>query len=339
VPLAVEFLRRSMRADGSWPIDTNLATWATTLSVKALGDDLPGADAPPISDWLRGQQYTVVHPFTCAAPGGWAWTDLPGGVPDADDTSGALVALAMLHPDPSAELVAQAAEGCRWLLDLQNRDGGVPTFCRGWGTLPFDRSTPEITAHSIWAWAVWAPHLPAMRGTIDRAVSRARRYLMKNADRSAQGSVSWSSLWFGNEWNEAEDNPIHGTANVVIALLSSGSAEWHDLASEGCRYLLQQQHGDGSWGSVHTPQSSIEETALAVHALCLGLRHDLAGSAAAIRRGCDWLIDATQGGCCFSAKPIGLYFAKLWYHERSYPVIWTLAALRAAKCLETKTTL
>ena len=32
VPLAVEFLQRSMRADGSWPIDTNLATWGTTLS-------------------------------------------------------------------------------------------------------------------------------------------------------------------------------------------------------------------------------------------------------------------------------------------------------------------
>ena len=38
VPLAVQFLQRSMRADGSWPIDTNLATWGTTLAVKALTD-------------------------------------------------------------------------------------------------------------------------------------------------------------------------------------------------------------------------------------------------------------------------------------------------------------
>ena len=32
----VEFLKDSVRPDGSWPIDTNLATWVTTLSVNAL---------------------------------------------------------------------------------------------------------------------------------------------------------------------------------------------------------------------------------------------------------------------------------------------------------------
>ncbi|MEZ6048428.1 MAG: hypothetical protein R3C11_23220 [Planctomycetaceae bacterium] len=36
-----------------------------------------------------------------------------------------------------------------WLLDLQNRDGGWPTFCRGWGALPFDRSAPDLTAHAL----------------------------------------------------------------------------------------------------------------------------------------------------------------------------------------------
>jgi len=39
-------------------------------------------------DWLLDQQHRVEHPYTHAAPGGWAWTDLSGGVPDADDTSG-----------------------------------------------------------------------------------------------------------------------------------------------------------------------------------------------------------------------------------------------------------
>src|SRR5690606_12412408 len=32
----VEFLVNSVRSDGSWPIDTNLATWVTTLAVNAL---------------------------------------------------------------------------------------------------------------------------------------------------------------------------------------------------------------------------------------------------------------------------------------------------------------
>ena len=51
-------------------------------------------------DWLLDQQYRQVHPYTNADPGGWAWTDLPGGVPDADDTPGALLAVLQLLPLP-----------------------------------------------------------------------------------------------------------------------------------------------------------------------------------------------------------------------------------------------
>ena len=36
VEAGVRFLVESMRDDGSWPIDTNLATWVTTLSIGAL---------------------------------------------------------------------------------------------------------------------------------------------------------------------------------------------------------------------------------------------------------------------------------------------------------------
>ncbi|HEY2250731.1 MAG TPA: squalene--hopene cyclase, partial [Planctomycetaceae bacterium] len=89
----VEFLIRSVRPDGSWPIDTNLATWVTTLSIDALGPDLPAEAVAPLQNWLLGQQYRDVHPYTNADPGGWAWTDLSGGVPDADDTPGAVLAL------------------------------------------------------------------------------------------------------------------------------------------------------------------------------------------------------------------------------------------------------
>src|SRR5205823_12330574 len=36
ISLGVEFITRSARADGSWPIDSNLSVWVTTLAVKAL---------------------------------------------------------------------------------------------------------------------------------------------------------------------------------------------------------------------------------------------------------------------------------------------------------------
>src|SRR5262249_58059443 len=105
----VEFLVRSARDDGSWPIDTNLATWVTTVAVNALAaaGDLESLDKKDeLRDWLLRQQYTERHPYTGADPGGWAWTDLPGGVPDADDTPGALLALAELAPK---EIVWDAA--------------------------------------------------------------------------------------------------------------------------------------------------------------------------------------------------------------------------------------
>ncbi|HZT81647.1 MAG TPA: squalene--hopene cyclase, partial [Gemmataceae bacterium] len=151
---AVEFLVKSVRPDGSWPIDTNLATWVTTLSINALAaaGELDSLDRRvEVRDWLLRQQYKERHPYTGADPGGWAWTDLPGGVPDGDDTPGALVAL--YHLDAACSPAFH--DGFLWLWGLQNADGGMPTFCRGWGHLPFDRSGCDLTAHTLRAIAPW----------------------------------------------------------------------------------------------------------------------------------------------------------------------------------------
>ncbi len=121
----------------------------TTLAINVLSDggENFGGLASRSRQWLLDQQYREVHPFTSAAPGGWGWTPLPGAVPDADDTSGALLALHNLGV--TAESKQAAVVGLTWLLDLQNGDGGWPTFCRGWGHLPFDRSSADISAHAL----------------------------------------------------------------------------------------------------------------------------------------------------------------------------------------------
>lgn len=315
VPLAVEFLKRSMRPDGSWPIDTNLATWGTTLAIKALGEA-----PPPAVEWVLRQQYQEVHPFTNAAPGGWAWTDLPGGVPDADDTAGALIAL-------HGQKVPGAAAAITWLLDLQNRDGGMPTFCRGWGTLPFDRSSPELTAHALLAWWLWRSELPEeLRVRILAATSRALNYLAK----VQRADGSWIPLWFGNEQARDEENPVFGTAQVVANLC--GQPDLRDQAREliasGAGCLLRAQLSSGGWGGDSQSPPSIEETAVAVQALSLaGADHSILSPAVS------WLLNATQNGTHFPPAPIGLYFARLWYHEKLYPIIWTLQALQNAKAV------
>ncbi len=323
VPEAVRFLAASQREDGSWAIDTNLATWATTLSVKALGS-ADGSVHGPVKAWLLSQQYKVIHPFTNAAPGGWAWTDLPGGVPDADDTCGALIAL--WHLDESDEarraMVPAVEAGIGWLLDLQNRDGGMPTFCRGWGTLPFDRSTPELSAHALLAWWLWHDLVDEkVRRRIGKATQRALRYL--HSRQRADGA--WIPLWFGNEHVKEEENPVYGTAKVLTCLsgCEALARRSEPLIGAGMKYLLRTQKADGSWGGDADSPSSIEETGLAVTAIGRT-------SNDAVARGARWLMSATKNGTVFPPAPIGLYFAKLWYHEKTYPVIWTLAALRQA---------
>jgi len=328
---ALEFLRHSVRTDGSWPIDTNLTTWVTSLSVDALGGGgridryLNEKQRSSIELWLLDQQYTEVHPYTHAAPGGWAWTNLAGGVPDADDTPAVLLALKHL----GCKKAHRAASGVRWLVDIQNRDGGIPTFCRGFGKLPFDQSSPDLTAHTLRAWAGWREELPKdLAQSVDRGHDRALRFLL----RTQRNDGSWIPLWFGNQQDLEQQNPLYATSRVLKAIDVSEDEEWRQAIKRGVRWLLYTQNTDGGWGGAESVRPTIEETALAIDGLC-AYAHCTGGDSdvtTAIAYGAAWLAEATEEGTLFPAAPIGLYFAKLWYSEKLYPLIFASAALEKA---------
>lgn len=327
----IDFIAGAQRTDGSWPIDTNLATWVTTLAVNALAPSagaLPAGEVAPLRAWLLGQQFRAVHPYTLAAPGGWAWTDLPGGVPDADDTAGAILALARLD-GTSAEARVALEAGVGWLLNLQNRDGGIPTFCRGWGKLPFDRSSPDITAHALRAWAAAGGGLSVeMQARIGRAAKRARGFLA----RTQRADGAWVPLWFGQQHDPADENPLYGTARVVAALAADGAGS--EALDRAVAWLVAQQGPDGGWtgapAAARVP-SSVEETALALEALALAWPRAVAREAvrAALARGAEWLCAAVEREAWREAAPIGFYFAKLWYFEKLYPLVFAVGALQA----------
>lgn len=438
----VKFLLDTARPDGSWPIDTNLATWVTTLAINSLQGSgfsrrrdqssrvqpatssvescsaARGAECEVRSvgnvdtrtvEWLLSCQHNERHPFTGAAPGGWGWSDLAGAVPDADDTAGALLALATTSKPQ--DCVAQtkvrraACTAIRWLLDLQNRDGGWPTFCRGWGTLPFDRSAPDLTAHAMRAMAAWITDWNmdlsdyAKQGIkprrefpfVKREIQHAFDYLAANQ----RSDGAWVPLWFGNQDHPQEENPVYGTSRVLLAYRDLQRMN-DDAALRGVRWLIANQNADGGWGSaspksgstklaeVQIPSplsvaslqqpgswirgsgawelgpgtetgidrppagnllssvlntsascgSSVEETAWAVEGLLAGLdNRTLAVDNSlqiVIGRGARWLVRAVEDGRHRQVAPVGFYFAKLWYYERLYPLVFTVAALGEA---------
>ena len=369
----LEFLKDSMNEDGSWPIDTNLATWVTSLSMNALAAD-PADDrvwcTAELADWHLGCQHEVRHPFTGAEPGGWGWSDLSGAVPDSDDTPAAILALDHMKSSlddvrkQRCEKAIKAGRG--WLLRLQNRDGGWPTFCRGWGKLPFDRSSNDLTAHALRALAV--NDISAAEAGTARHITSATRFLEKNQEPDG----SWLPLWFGNQDRAGESNPVYGTSRVLLAATSGSLAS--GALRAGCQYLVNNQNSDGGWGGGGSVApwlkknqfdefdfvSSVEETALAVEALATvalcgqnsslqlmdedtkrdkmseterfnaqsgGHHGGTKAMSLAIIRGVEFLLDSVDQKRHRLPWPIGFYFAKLWYHERLYPLIFTTGAL------------
>ena len=347
----VEFLAKNVREDGSWPIDTNLATWVTTLAVNALGNDpdfnFDEKEFGPVRDWILNQQYTEVHPYTNAAPGGWAWTNLTGGVPDADDTAGALLALAKL--DPGSDRVREAAKkGIGWLLGLQNGDGGIPTFCKGWTNLPFDRSSADITAHGIRAVDSWRCSDGRSFEIVNEKAEETTMGMLRYLKKTQRSDGSWHPLWFGNQHHEEEENPVYGSAKALLALscptillrAEPSDAETILVGSHRvAKWFVKQQAPDGGFSSQSSAPCSIEETALAVDALADWIQFSLEPDSDAcaetecLQLAVQWLIKKVETGEWTQPSPIGFYFAKLWYYEELYPIIFTVAALNRVKAV------
>ena len=113
-------------------------------------------------------------------------------------------------------------------------DGGWPTFCRGWGHLPFDRSGPDLTAHVLRAAAAWEERfldqtLPSgMPGGVGiaQAVDGGTAYLA----RTQRPDGSWLPLWFGNQYAPSDENPTYGTARVLAAY-----RDLHKMNTESAR--------------------------------------------------------------------------------------------------------
>jgi squalene-hopene/tetraprenyl-beta-curcumene cyclase len=315
---AVRFLNDTVRDDGSWAIDTTLNGWVTSLAGAVLATE---TDTRALRRWTLDRQARQTHSYTQSPAGGWSWTDLPGGVPDVDDSAAALQLLHAVSTQRDDETNEAASLGIRWLLGIQNGDGGFPTFCKGWGKLPFDRSCSDLTAHAMSAMVAWRGSLPALAAKLDRSVGRAVKYLQT----TQRPDGAFLPMWFGSEQTPDEDNPVYGTARVLIGLRALDKPP-ADVCTEARSFLESQQNADGSFGPSQGLPGSIEETAVAMEAMVRS-----GSESPTIEIALEWLAQATEHGTHFPASPIGLYFARLWYAEELYPLIFTASALQAIR--------
>ncbi|HKV85764.1 MAG TPA: prenyltransferase/squalene oxidase repeat-containing protein [Ktedonobacterales bacterium] len=307
LPAAIRFVAASQREDGGWPIDRDLETFDTDMSVfafAAAGEPTPGAES--VRSWLLARQFTARCFPTGARPGGWAWA-MPAGWPDSDDTAYTLLALRALGvPAESGAL----RRGARWLEGMQCSNGGWSTFVRN-SSMPFDHDCPYVTGH-----ALSALHAVGRLGERPRTLERALGYLR----RAQRYDGSFASIWF----REA----TAGTASVLEALADCDLLDL-PMATRASDYLLRSQNDDGGWAGLRMTASTAEETSWAVMALLRWPSNDAVANA--IRRGVGWLAKEQRPDGTWTPAPIGLYYSAMWYSDSYYAVTLPAQALARAR--------
>jgi squalene-hopene/tetraprenyl-beta-curcumene cyclase len=322
------FLLDNVRGDASWSIEASQSVRNTGLSVNALASASGDVGALGCLDWLLGCQKSELDPVNLSPPGGWGSNEARGSPPDVDDTSLTLLALAVLLRSGTEaqrpKIEAAAATGIRWLLAMQNEDGGWPTFRRGARPELTGGSGADLTGHALRALRAW------QYGIADRSIDDAIRQGMDFLAAQQRPDGSWRPLWFGNRQFPHEENPIYGTSQVLLVYRDFDQMQ-SPRARRGVDWLASAVDPGGGWGGGpggSRGPSSIEETAMAIEAL-------LAAPGDPQRQpvldgGLQWLVQAVEESRHRQAAPIGRTAAQLWYAEKVYPLAFIVSAFGQA---------
>jgi squalene-hopene/tetraprenyl-beta-curcumene cyclase len=187
----------------------------------------------------------------------------------------------------------------------------------------------------------------ASAARIGPALERAWQFL-----ESQQGDDgSFNPIWFGNEHQAEDKNPVMGTAQVLAACAALQRLDT-DVAQLAAAWLAAAQHSDGGWGPPRAPVDysdpekevglrswrendvlakfcSVEETSAAVSAL-LPMAQKSAALERNVSRGLVWLTNAVEQDAQRQPAIIGFYFSRIWYYERLYPLAFAAGALSRA---------
>jgi squalene-hopene/tetraprenyl-beta-curcumene cyclase len=310
--------------------------WDTALALNALADAGLSGEARPAAEagarWLldrevrRRGDWSVLTPDL--EPGGWVFEYQNAFYADTDDTAMVLMALAKAGAGrPAAE------RGLRWLLGMQNRDGGWAAFDRDLDRevltkVPFadhnamlDPSCPDITARVLEALGYHG------FGVEHPQAVRALAFLRKTQEKSG----AWPGRWGVNY--------IYGTWQVLQGLRRIGFDMADPMVRRAVAWLESVQQPAGAWGescrSYDDPAwagkgaPTPSQTAWALLALIA------AGEAGgdAVRRGAAWLLRTQRPDGGWDEAPFtGTGFPKVFYLKyHLYSLYFPLMALARFK--------
>jgi sporulenol synthase len=260
------------------------------------------------------------------APGGWGFSDANTMNPDVDDTSASLRALSGIAPHYQTSW----EKGVRWLVSMQNDDGGWPAFEKN-----TDSKLLEWLPIAQGRFLLTDPSCADLTG---RTLEFFGNYTNVNTGHSMiRNSVQWllhhqrkDGSWYGR-WGICF---IYGTWGAVTGLKAVGLPNSHPNLEKAAAWLLSIQHADGGWGEscrsdmqmtyVPLQASTLTDTAWALDALIAMADRPTA----AIQRGIAYLLNSLEASDWTTAYPQGQGMGgALYMHYASYRYIFPLLAL------------
>jgi squalene-hopene/tetraprenyl-beta-curcumene cyclase len=306
--------------------------WDTALTLIGMADAGVPTSYPAVErgvHWLLEKE--VRRPGDSSRinrrlePAGWFFEYRNDFYPDTDDTAMVLMALARCgrRSEPAAQ------RGLRWLLAMQNRDGGWAAFDRGINRelltkVPFadhnamlDPSCPDITGRALEALGHFG------YGVGHPQVDKALAFLQRTQDPRG--------CWLGR-WGV---NYIYGTWQVLAGLRMVGFDMSKPIVRHAAAWLKRVQQACGGWGescrSYDEPALAGQGTPTASQTAwaLLGLISAAETDSPEARAGIDYLVATQQAdGSWHEEQFTGTGFPKVFYLKyHMYRLYFPLMAL------------
>lgn len=334
-------MRVQVTVSGVW--DTALMSIALADSTASTGGTVIGQQTV---DWLYGKEvssirgdWRVLRPHL--APGGWCFEDFNTLYPDMDDSCA--VVLGLLKTDPALLRTGAVRRTLRWIMGMQNRDGGWGAFdtendWRFLNKMPFsdmdsmcDPSTPDVTGRVLECFGLILARPEGFSLDDDPGLASQMRSSCRRALRYVLDDQKPSGAWWGR-WGV---NYIYGTSNVLSGLqyfCEDGDDRLRSAVNRAIVWMQSVQNTDGGWGESPKSYSDAGQagvgpsTAVQTAWGLIALLNYLPASDKSVERGVQWLVreqvpvdsDSTRGTWNIGAQFTATGFPDHLYLEYDY---------------------